>query len=215
MNTNKKNLWVYGCSHSTGWVWNENHSPHTYFKPWPEIVSEGIGYNLINRAKEGSSFHNIRDKILNDIPSWNEEDLVLIQETYRVRATSPYIKDNIHIERTEQLIGISEPLDNIERINWEYFLNTLDIIKKLNKVKSYFILTDPPFGKPDERFTSNEDSFIELPNSICLNQWIRSDKRIQQMDGGTIFSGKYGGHMNQLGNERLAEIVINRLTKFR
>jgi len=105
LNMKKRKLWSYGCSYSHQWG---------HLKGWPRFVAEELDLELnddnieipnqqvtwVHMAGKGFSKH--REFIIKDFPKWGPDDIVIIEESVRLRSYSPYFKKDEY----DELLGI-------------------------------------------------------------------------------------------------------------
>lgn len=104
----KRKLWSYGCSYSHEWG---------DLKGWPRFIASELNLDLINDDngisdedvtwvhKSGKGFSKHRDLIIKDFPKWNKDDIVIIEESVRLRAYSPYFKKDVYDELLQIDLG--------------------------------------------------------------------------------------------------------------
>jgi len=80
-------IWTYGCSFTAGY--NESFLSDEI---WPNLLSIGEKYELVNRGHAGGGFHNVREYILQDIGRVGIEDLMIVQLPTSNRVCIPYFK---------------------------------------------------------------------------------------------------------------------------
>ena len=89
----KRKLWSYGCSYSHEWAET---------KGWAKTLAKNLDLELIDddgtnedatwRHFAGKGFSYYRDEIIKDIPKWGDDDIIIIEESVRLRSYSPYFK---------------------------------------------------------------------------------------------------------------------------
>lgn len=107
----KRKLWIYGCSYSDYW----GDEKHRFENAWPALLAKELDLSLTHqrqghqyngwmeeiipeectttwRAMAGEGFSAHRDIIFEDIHSWQPQDIVIIEESVRVRCFTPYLK---------------------------------------------------------------------------------------------------------------------------
>ncbi len=99
-------LYTFGCSFTEGFI--ENHPPYQEYKKfrggsfpkhWTELLSEKLGYNLINDGKGGSGNQHIFTSLCKRSNQFKKGDIVIIQWSFmnRFRLSNSEGIDWIHI----------------------------------------------------------------------------------------------------------------------
>lgn len=82
---NKLRVWVYGCSFSFGNWDDEYKNPIVAGESWPYLLDIGVDYEVENRAEMGGSWDIVKSRILEDIPYYSKQDILLIQVPHSLR----------------------------------------------------------------------------------------------------------------------------------
>lgn len=143
----KRKLWIYGCSYSDYWASEQKEDRHNHAWPaliakeldlslnhwddWPELMNdEHTRYRWSNstiqdndiitwKAVAGDGFSLHKDIILEDWKLWKPQDIVIIEESVRQRAYTPYLKEQQEEDETPQSSLLSEEVIPIseDRVN--------------------------------------------------------------------------------------------------
>lgn len=137
------NTWVFGDSFSNGYgyiddgnynYYEEWHKRYIKYKKesddiWPNFLAKKLNCNLKNYAVGGYSNDKILDSILENIHSFNKEDIVIISRTFNARFDIPDLKSSkffktIHGERLSLIKdSIEVTYDIKDRLEQETILN--------------------------------------------------------------------------------------------
>jgi len=134
-------LFAFGCSFTAGngclvgEEYTEKYKSNEYDLIWPEIISNQIGYELINYGMGGYSNDKIFDTILNVYDKINENDYVIIEMSFHHRYDIPNSKDEslLTIAPNPSNLLVNEYSKNeIEHITYVSTLMQSNLFKKRN-----------------------------------------------------------------------------------
>lgn len=198
-----KNLFIYGCSFGKfGCVtpgkeikWDDKFS-------FGDILSEMLGYTLINRSKPGGCNYQIFKNIKNDIQKnrHKSDDLVFVQWSYIDRGYSPYSDNTLmpfFLNEESKLYYKYYYSDNqnfCKVAGYNYF------IKNILKCKYYFSFIDKisVLRQADEFIFSvidSEKNYLKYNNRNFL----------ESIDGPNNFFDD--GHLSRLGHLNMAKMI--------
>lgn len=186
-------------------------------KPWGEQVAEHYNVEYIHEAASAGSNYRIWRRltthIMNNVLSTG--DIIILQYTIisRKESWSPLIHKNYELEH------ICEPYDNGTLVRLtphfgEFAKNNYE--RKLAECHNYF----SNYQYDLECFWTNHTCFAALCEQRgivlkYLNTKYDSENRIPDIDGTHLLERKRhlldGGHMNQLGHNYAAQLVIPHL----
>ena len=129
-------LYAYGCSYTHGYL-------DELGKGWVPRLKLKNKVNLVNRGHAGAGWVTVRSKILEDVPKFKFNDIVVVQVPFLHRIEVPYFQKkydsfmrfwNEHPEGTEEWLKYVLPQHQLEAVTSLEVLAILDMLSAL-KVK--------------------------------------------------------------------------------
>ena len=186
-------------------------------RPWGEQVSAHFNCEYIHEAASAGSNFRIWRTLTNHIRAGNivQDDLIIIQYTLvdRKESWTPHIHTNWEME------SISEPYDSGTLIRLTPHFDQFAKSKQehhLANCHNYF--SNHQFNV--EQFWCNHTMFSNMCAHLgipvrYLNTTYDSETRLADIDGTHLLNNKEylldAAHMNQLGHNRAAQLVIDNL----
>jgi hypothetical protein len=243
-------LWTFGCSFTANYDPIEGlHIPYknvfddykeyrggNFPDIWPKILSDKLGFELMNCAKGGSSNYKILNQFLDVCDIIEKDDIVIFGWTsilrYRVvnheedifvevlPNSTKFIQTNVSIESLDQMIiNRSHRLWVNEVRNWIRFINVYlgNIGAKVyhwtsdNTVFDQFdkFIDEKRFITVDENDNeSNKTDILSYLNLPCFHDGVLKS-RIVEETGGVINDD----HMGEFGHKVMGEYFHKHITK--
>ena len=147
----KRKLWIYGCSYSD--YWGEDETLRDTYS-WARLLANDLDLSLTHHKQLEDTYHyrneSIQDRdditwrhdagrglskhkdiIFEDILKWQPQDIVVIEESVRLRAFSPYLNEDNEDLLNEDILPFTQdtirnPIENrtyLESTPSEYYKN--------------------------------------------------------------------------------------------
>jgi hypothetical protein len=187
-------------------------------KPYGETVAKHLGFDYIHEAASAGSNYRIWRRLIKHIVNRKivSNDIIIIQYTLidRREAWTPVVHENTFDQE-----HIHEPYDGGTLLRLTPHSEQFAVNKQERQLAlAHNYSSNHKFNK--ECFWTNHMAFAALckQNQIkvrYLNTTYDNENRVPDIDGTGLLSGsKYlldEAHMNQLGHDRAAQLVINTL----
>lgn len=211
----KNTLFVFGCSYSSRFEESGINKEYKTYKngwpkSWPEILSEKLGMNLINKSKGGLCNDDIFERFCIESDKIKKDDIVIIGWSYldRFRVADIIIKDEWeNLSSNSESDNISISTSNEISINRTSFLyeNEIHNREKLIKLyseskgfKVYFWNAGFPFQNQEGYLLNKIEK--ETPHDTFIQFVLRSGgKKITEETNGIVNDNHLGemGHIIQ------------------
>jgi len=177
-------IWTYGCSFTQGmWEFDYKKSNEKLIYPasdfskrrpyiqgskknWPTILSNSMGYDVINRGVERSGPLHAMELCMIDALNWNINDIIIFEISYINRGWDIYKSEmsqynNKQFEEKHHiwLNGFFELLNNYTKVKWYWW--SVENLESFNSKYSQTLLKFGEFESYQEWITSDKSLFYD------------------------------------------------------
>jgi hypothetical protein len=237
----RNKLWTFGCSFTQGFLWSEFENArnpmidyyesmgNSFPSAWPEILSDKLNLDVMNKGYSGSSCYKIFDKFCIECENFKKNDVVIFEWTrlnrFRVfeNGAFPTVLPVFNSDGNEKLPLPVECVKEIQVNRTEKpfieelysFTNLIEEICKSIGCEIYFWSADDYIINCENSEFKSKRKYLVKESNMDLTRYLIENKGATTLLRETEEVIKDDQHYGKFGHEIMAQVFYEEIIKYR